>query len=107
MKRWAQLALSIVVLAPAAHAAETDLAVELPAVTLTLPRVSPSALPAGRPPVCHRECARQRDLGVARPPGLRRRVGAREGDLGPTLAVLETGDPAGLVAEVLDREDCR
>ena len=41
MKRWAHLALSLVALAPAAYAAETDLTVELPAVALTLPRVSP------------------------------------------------------------------
>ena len=41
MKRWAPLWLAIVALAPAAYAAEPELAIELPDVKLVLPRVSP------------------------------------------------------------------
>ena len=98
MKRWAQLALSIFALAPAAYAAETDLAVALPAVTLALPRVSPphfqrEGLPYSTEQVLGNEILTLLDRqdyegALAR---------ARE-KLGPMLAVLETGDPAGLVA---------
>ena len=98
MTRWAQLCLSIVVLAPAAYAAETDLEVELPAVTLTLPRVSPPHFQReGLPYYTETELASGMLAALDRQDYEGALAVARE-KLGPVLAVLETGDPAGLVA---------
>lgn len=98
MKRCAQLALSIVALAQAAHAAETELAVELPAVTLTLPRVSPPHFQReGLPYATESELATEILTLLDRQDYDGALARAKE-KLGPTLAVLETGDPAGLVA---------
>src|SRR5688572_13346212 len=98
MKRCAQLALSIVALAQAAHAAETELAVELPAVTLALPRVSPPHFQReGLPYATESELATEILTLLDRQDYDGALARAKE-KLGPTLAVLETGDPAGLVA---------
>jgi tetratricopeptide (TPR) repeat protein len=98
MKRWVQLALSLVVIAPAAFAAETDLTVELPAVTLTLPRVSPPHFQReGVPYASENEFAIELLAFMDRQDYEGALAVARE-KLGPMMAVLETGDPAGLVA---------
>jgi tetratricopeptide (TPR) repeat protein len=98
MKHWAQLCLSIVVLAPAAEAAETDLAVELPAVTLTLPRVSPPYFQReGLPYLTETELATEL-LALIDRQDYEGALARAKATLGPMLAVLETGDPAGLVA---------
>ena len=98
MTRWAQLALSLVALAPAAYAAETELAVELPAITLTLPRVSPPHFQReGVPYASENEFAIDLLAFMDRQDYEGALAVARE-KLGPMMAVLETGDPAGLVA---------
>ena len=98
MKRWTQLALSLVGFAPAAFAAETDLTVELPAVTLTLPRVSPPHFQReGVPYASENEFAIDLLAFMDRQDYEGALAVARE-KLGPMMAVLETGDPAGLVA---------
>src|SRR6185503_669813 len=98
MTRWALLTLSIVVLAPAAHAAEADLTVELPAVTLTLPRVSPPHFQReGVPYASENELAIELLKLMDRQDYEGTLALARE-KLGPMMAALETGDPAGLVA---------
>ena len=98
MTRWALLTLSIVVLAPAAYAAEADLTVELPAVTLTLPRVSPPHFQReGVPYASENELAIELLKLMDRQDYEGTLALARE-KLGPMMAALETGDPAGLVA---------
>jgi hypothetical protein len=98
MKRWPQFLLSIVVLAPSAYAADTKLAVELPAVTLTLPRVSPPHFQReGVPYAAENTLATELLTLMDRQDYEGALARARE-TLGPMLAVLETGDPAGLVA---------
>src|SRR5688572_29539935 len=98
MKHWAQLVLSLVALAPAAYAAETELALELPAVTLTLPRVSPPHFQReGVPYASENEFAIDLLAFMDRQDYEGALAVARE-KLGPMMAVLETGDPAGLVA---------
>ena len=98
MKRWAQLALSLVALAPAAYAAETELAVELPAVTLALPSVSPPHFQReGLPYATESELATEILTLLDRQDYDGALAHAKE-KLGPMMAVLETGDPAGLVA---------
>ena len=98
MTRWALLTLSIVVLAPAAYAAEADLTVELPAVTLTLPRVSPPHFQReGVPYASENELAIELLKLMDRQDYEGTLALARE-KLGPMMAALENGDPAGLVA---------
>lgn len=98
MKRWAQLTLSIVVLAPAAHAAETDLTVELPVVTLTLPRVSPPHFQREGLPYATENVLATEILTLLDRQDYDGALARAKEKLGPMLAVLETGDPAGLVA---------
>jgi tetratricopeptide (TPR) repeat protein len=98
MKRWAQLLFSIAVVAPAAYAAETDLAVELPVVTLTLPRVSPPRFQReGVPYAAENQLATELLTLIDRQDYEGTLARARE-TLGPILALLETGDPGGVVA---------
>src|SRR6188474_3303172 len=98
MRRWAQLALSIVALAPAAHAAETALTVELPAVTLTLPRVSPPHFQREGLPYATEQVLGNEILTLLDRQDYEGALARAREKLGPMLAVLETGDPAGLVA---------
>ena len=98
MKRWAQLALSIVALAPAAFAAETDLTVELPAVTLTLPRVSPPHFQREGLPYAAENTLASEILALLDQQNYDGALAHAKEKLGPMMAVLETGDPAGLVA---------
>jgi len=98
MKRWAQLALSLVALTPAAHAAETDLAVQLPAVTLALPRVSPPHFQREGLPYATENKLASEILTLLDNQDYDGALTRARQDLGPTMAVLETGDPAGLVA---------
>jgi len=98
MTRWALLALSIVVLAPAAYAAEADLTVELPAVTLTLPRVSPPHFQReGVPYASENELAIEL-LKLMDGQDYEGTLALAREKLGPMMAALENGDPAGLVA---------
>jgi tetratricopeptide (TPR) repeat protein len=98
MKRWMQLALSIVALVPAASSAAAELTVEVPDVTLALPRVSPPHFQKeGLPYLTENELATELLTLLDRQDYEGALARARE-TLGPTLAVLETGDPIGLVA---------
>ena len=98
MKRWAQLALSIVVLAPAAYAAETDLSVELPPVTLAPPGVSPPHFQREGVPYPEENGLATELLTLIDSQNYEGALARARETLGPKLAVLETGDPAGLVA---------
>jgi tetratricopeptide (TPR) repeat protein len=97
MKRWALLWLAIAALAPAAYAAEPELAVELPDVTLVLPRVSPPHFQQEGLPYYTENglvidlltLVEQQDYEGA----LAR---AREA-LGAELTLLEAGDPVGFL----------
>jgi tetratricopeptide (TPR) repeat protein len=98
MKSWAQLGLIIVVLARAAYAAETDLAVDLPDVVLTLPRVNPPHFQReGLPYPTENQLATELLTLIDRQDYKGALDRARE-TFGPMLGVLETGDPVGLVA---------
>ena len=98
MKRWPQFLLSIVVLAPAAYAAEANLTVELPAVTLTIPRVSPPHFQREGVPYATENALATELLTLIDRQDYEGALARARQTLGPTLAVLETGDPAGLVA---------
>jgi tetratricopeptide (TPR) repeat protein len=99
MKRWAPIWLGIVALAPAAHAAEPELAIELPDVELVLPRVSPPHFQKEGLPY-ETENRLVTDLltliGSEDYEGALAR--ARE-DHADVLAELEAGDPNGVVRE--------
>ena len=98
MKRRAQVWLAIVALAPAAHAAEPDFAVELPDVTLVLPRVSPPHFQQeGIPYASENELVIELLAFVERDDYEGALTRARE-EFATELALLETGDPAGQVA---------
>src|SRR5262245_22415548 len=97
MRRWAQLALSIVALTPAAYGAETDLTVALPDVALVLPRVSPPHFQREGLPYSTEQVLGNEILGFLDRQDYEGALARAKEDLGPMLAVLETGDPAGLV----------
>jgi tetratricopeptide (TPR) repeat protein len=95
MKRRVQVWLTLVVLVPAAHAAETPLAIELPDIELVLPRASPPHFQKeGLPYATENELAIELLGLVARPEAALAR--ARE-SLGDEMALLEAGDPDGIV----------
>jgi tetratricopeptide (TPR) repeat protein len=98
MTRWAWLGLCIVALARAAHAAETSLTIELPDVALAIPRVSPPHFQQeGLPYLTENQLIV--DLLTLYGKGDYEAALARaKEDLGPELALLETGDPVGLLA---------
>src|SRR6185503_20722675 len=89
MTRWALLTLSIVVLAPAAHAAEADLTVELPAVTLTLPRVSPPHFQREGVPYATEQVLGNEILTLLDRQDYEGALARAREKLGPMLAVLE------------------
>lgn len=97
MTRWPQFLLSIVVLAPA-YAADTDLAVELPAVTLTIPRVSPPHFQREGVPYASENAFAIELLALMDRQDYEGALALAREKLGPMMAVLETGDPAGVVA---------
>ena len=98
MKRWVKLALLLVALAPAAHAAEMDLAVQLPAVTVSLPRVSPPHFQREGLPYATENTLASEILALLDQQNYEGALAHAKEKLGPMMAVLETGDPAGLVA---------
>ncbi|HZF30970.1 MAG TPA: tetratricopeptide repeat protein [Gammaproteobacteria bacterium] len=98
MTRWAQGWLAIAVLAPAAHAAGPALTIELPDVELALPRVSPPHFQKEGLPY-----ATENELVT----GLLMLMGGQDYEAALTLAkkkhaaelaLLDTGDPQGVVA---------
>ena len=98
MKLWAHVGLGIVALASASYAAEPPLQIEVPDVALTLPRVSPPHFQQeGLPYLTENQLiiellmlygSGDYELVLTR---------ARE-QLGAEMALLETGDPLGLLA---------
>ncbi|HEX7237808.1 MAG TPA: hypothetical protein VF405_12650, partial [Gammaproteobacteria bacterium] len=98
MTRWPQFLLSIVVLAPAARAAEADLTVELPVVTLAVPRVSPPHFQREGVPYPTETALATELLTLIDKQDYESALARARQEIGPTLAVLEAGDPAGLVA---------
>ena len=98
MKVWGQLALSLVAFVPAAFAAETEVAVELPAVALTLPRVSPPHFQREGLPYFTEQTLGNEILTLLDAQDFEGALAKAREKLGPILAVLETGDPAGLIA---------
>jgi tetratricopeptide (TPR) repeat protein len=98
MKRRAHLWLCIAIVAPAAHAAETELSVELPDVTLSLPRVSPPHFQQeGLPYLTENPLVLDLLTLVERGDYEAALARARQ-TLGAEMAVLEQGDPVGLLA---------
>jgi tetratricopeptide (TPR) repeat protein len=98
MKRWVQAwGLAFVALAPAAYAAELELAIELPDVTLVLPRVSPPHFQQEGIPY-----ERENELVIGLLTLVERQdyegalARARE-TLSNEMTLLETGDPVGLL----------
>jgi tetratricopeptide (TPR) repeat protein len=97
MKRWAQVWLGIVVLAPAAFAAEPELAIDLPDVELALPRVSPPHFQKeGLPYENEKEVVNELLTLVDRQDYAGALARAKE-DYGAELVLLEAGDPDGIV----------
>jgi tetratricopeptide (TPR) repeat protein len=98
MKHWAELCLAIVALAPAANAAEPDLAIELPDVAIVLPRVSPPHFQQeGIPYLTENQLIIE--LLTLYGSGDYEATLARAREALPAeMALLETGDPVGLLA---------
>ncbi len=98
MKRRAQVWLAIVALAPAAHAAEPELAIELPDVTLVLPRVSPPHFQQeGLPYLTENQLVLDLLTLVERQDYEGALARAKE-ELGAELTLLENGDPVGFLS---------
>jgi tetratricopeptide (TPR) repeat protein len=97
MKRWTPLWLAIVALAPRAFAAEPELAIELPDVTLVLPRVSPPHFQQeGLPYLTENQLVLDLLSLVERDDYEGALARAKE-TLGAELTLLEIGDPVGLL----------
>jgi tetratricopeptide (TPR) repeat protein len=90
--------LGIVALAPAAHAAEPELAIELPDVTLELPRVSPPHFQQEGLPYLTENVLILDLLALVEREDYEGALARARQDFGTELALLETGDPAGQVA---------
>jgi tetratricopeptide (TPR) repeat protein len=97
MKRWAPLWLAIAALAPAAYAAEPELAIELPDVTLELPRVSPPHFQQEGIPYLTENLLILDLLALVDREDYEGVLARARETLGAELALLETGDPTGLL----------
>ncbi len=97
MKRWVQVLLAIVALAPAAHAAEPDLAVELPDVTFVLPRVSPPHFQKEGLPSLSESVLVNDLLALIGVQDYEAALALVKEENGPELALIEAGDPAGVL----------
>jgi tetratricopeptide (TPR) repeat protein len=98
MNRWAHVGLGIVALAPAAYAAEPALTIELPDVALVLPRVSPPHFQQeGLPYLTENQLIIELLMLYGSGDYEAALTRARE-RFGAEMALLETGDPLGLLA---------
>jgi len=97
MKRWAHIGLGIVALAPAAYAAEPDLMIELPDVALTLPRVSPPHFQQEGLPYLTENLLLIDFLTLYSSGDYEGALALARKTLGAEMALLETGDPLGLL----------
>lgn len=101
MRTWRHLTwLTAALLAPAAYAAEAELAIELPDVALVLPRVSPPHFQKeGLPYATENELVTRLLASISRQDYEAALAAAREA-LGDELALLESGDPSGLLPRI-------
>jgi tetratricopeptide (TPR) repeat protein len=97
MKRWARTWLAIAVAVPAAHAAEPDLAVELPDVALVLPRVSPPHFQQEGLPYATENALVLDLLALVEREDYEAALARAGEDFATVLTLLEIGDPAGFV----------
>jgi tetratricopeptide (TPR) repeat protein len=98
MRRWAHLWLTIAVLAPAAYAAEPGLTIELPDVTLALPRVSPPHFQQEGLPYLTENDLISDVLRLYSDQDYEGALARARVSIPAEMALLETGDPLGLVA---------
>ncbi|HSC16825.1 MAG TPA: hypothetical protein VLI71_16980, partial [Gammaproteobacteria bacterium] len=97
MKRWAHIGVGIVALAPAAYAAEPELTIELPDVALTLPRVSPPHFQQEGLPYLTENLVMIDFLRLYSRGDYEGALALARETLGAEMALLETGDPLGLL----------
>jgi tetratricopeptide (TPR) repeat protein len=99
MKRWAHFWLCIVIVAPAGHAAETELKIELPDVALSLPRVSPPHFQQEGLPYLTENILVGDLLALVERQNYEGALARAREMLGAEMSLLENGDPVGLLAE--------
>lgn len=97
MKRWTHTWLALALLAPAGHAAEPALAIELPDVELVLPRVSPPYFQKEGQPYATENQLVTELLNLGGRQEYEAALAAAKGHYGAELALLEAGDPDGII----------
>jgi tetratricopeptide (TPR) repeat protein len=100
MKRWAEISLGILVLAPAAYAAEPELTIALPDVELVLPRVSPPHFQKEGLPYLTESVLVTDLLTLIGSQDYEAALARAKENYGQQLVQLEAGDPDGMLREL-------